>query len=102
MTASYANGPLAADASVRNIARDGRSERPSAAQHQNSLHLPSAQHASSDGICVRQEPVALAERQFITRAGGEVLWNVECRQRALICIIAAHRWSIRHADALRP
>ena len=70
-------GPLAADAGVRHIARDGRRERPPAAQHQNALHLPAAQHPFRPAVRTREKPLALPKRQFITGAGASD--SAECR-----------------------
>src|SRR5437867_4165122 len=97
---AHAVRPLRADAGVGPVRRDRRRERPPAAPDVDGLHLPSSEEGLSRAVGAPQEALAVAHRQLPADTHGQVVRNVEARDRLLPSRVPADGRVVLDRDAL--
>src|SRR5262249_37062221 len=81
--------PLAADADVRAVSRDGWRKRSPAAHPDDALNLPPAEQRVGESTRPVEKAFAAPQGQFVPPTDGQIVWDVEIRKRSLPCRIAA-------------
>src|SRR4030095_2340840 len=97
---TQAVGPLAADADVGAVSRDGRRKRAPAAHYNDALNLPSSEQRVGETIRPVEQSLAAPHGQLVAPTGGQIVRNVEIRKRSFPGRIAADGRRVLALDAL--
>src|SRR5262245_42237346 len=89
LAGSQAVWPLAADADIGAVGRDGRRKRASAARSDDALNLPPAEQRVGKSAGAVEQSFAASQGQFVPPTDGQIVRDVEIRKRSLPRRIAA-------------